>query len=161
QKEMNAPPKFMSPASGAGATGFDSTNTRKVKSRTKPRTSAYAQATAPGVPVAAPPSGKSGDVTGSISTGMPGSPPVQLGPIRTFPKKRKPYTEPEDPYAPLGISTRAFIFYPAIELIGGYDTNPGHEPNGGGARFYTVAPELRGESDWSRPQPKIDLRGRY
>src|SRR5262249_38193494 len=65
------------------------------------------------------------------------------------------------PYAPLGIEAGAFYMYPAIELIGGYSTNPGHEPGGNGARFYTVAPELRAQSDWIRHELKVDLRGSY
>ena len=163
QQQLTTPPTFTPPASGAGATGFDSTNARKIKPKAKSKALGNAQATAPGVamPAPSPLPDKSAEVTGSISSGAPGSPPVQLGPIRTFPKKRKPYTEPEDPYAPLGIYGESFIFYPAIELIGGYDTNPGHEPNGNGARFYTVAPELRAQSDWSRHDLKIDLRGSY
>ena len=160
-EQLTAPPSFTPPASGAGATGFDSTNTRKTRPKAKSRTLAGAQAIAPGVPMPATTSNKSAEVTGSISSGAPGSPPVQLGPIRTFPKKRKAYSEPEDPYAPLGIYGESFIFYPAIELIGGYDSNPEREPNGGSARFYTVAPELRAQSDWSRHDLRIDLRGSY
>lgn len=163
QDRLTAPPTFTPPASGAGATGFDSTNARKIKPKAKSKALGNVQAIAPGVavPVQVPLPDKAAEVTGSIYSGAPGSPPVQLGPIRTFPKKRKPYAEPEDPYAPLGIYGESFIFYPAIELIGGYDTNPGHEPNGNGARFYTVAPELRAQSDWSRHDLKIDLRGSY
>ncbi|HXX07351.1 MAG TPA: outer membrane beta-barrel protein [Pseudolabrys sp.] len=158
--QLSAPPTFTPAASGAGATGFDSTNARKTKPKAKSKTLANAQAIAPGVPMPPTTSNKPADVTGSISSGAPGAPPVQLGPIRTFPKKRKPY-EPEDPYAPLGIYGESFIFYPAIELIGGYDTNPGRTPNGTPAGFYTVAPELRAQSDWSRHDLKIDLRGSY
>jgi len=160
-EQLSAPPTFTPPASGAGATGFNSTNVRRTKPRAKSKALANAQTIAPGVPMPATASNKSADVTGSISSGQPGAPPVQLGPIRTFPKKRKPYTEPEDPYAPLGIYGESFIFYPAVELIGGYDSNPGHEPNGAAARFFTVAPELRAQSDWSRHDLKIDLRGSY
>jgi hypothetical protein len=160
--QLAAPGTFTPPASGAGSSGFDSTNSRKVRSRAKSKPPG-AIATAPGVPapVTVSPYDKRAEVTGSIASGAPGMPPVQLGPIRTFPKKRKPHTEPDDPYAPIGIRTGAFDLYPAVELIGGYDTNPGHEPGGPGARFYTVAPELRGQSNWSRHELKVDLRGSY
>ena len=87
-------------------------------------------------------------------------PPVELGPIRQ-PKKRKAHTEPDDPYAPLGVEAGAFTLYPAIELIGGHDTNPGRSADGNGAWLYTVAPELQAQSNWSRHELKADLRGSY
>ena len=47
-------------------------------------------------------------------------------------------------------------------MIGGYDTNPGHAcPAGKAPAFYTVAPELRAQSNWSRHELKADLRGSY
>ncbi|MFY9684701.1 MAG: outer membrane beta-barrel protein, partial [Pseudolabrys sp.] len=104
---------------------------------------------------------KSADVTASVPTGTPGAPPVQLGPIRSPPKKRKAHTEPEDPYAPLGIRAGALDLFPAVELIGGYNTNPGQVPNGKAAWFYTAVPELRVQSNWSRHELKADLRGSY
>jgi len=155
-------PKFAPPAAGAGATGFDSTNSRKAKAKTKPKTSAGAQAIAPGLPapLAVSPYQQSAADSAATPT-APGAQPVALGPIRTVPKKRKAHTEPPDPYAPLGIDAGAFDLYPAVELIGGYDTNPEREPGDGGARLYTVAPELRAQSNWSRHELKADLRGSY
>lgn len=161
--QLAAPATFTPPAAGAGTTGFDSTNNRKTKGNARIKASANAQAIAPGVAAAATvsPYDKSADVTGSIAAGAPGAPPVALGPIRTFPKMRKAHTEPDDPYAPLGVRAGAFDLYPAIELIGGYNTNPGHEPGGQAAWFYTVAPELRVQSNWARHEFKADLRGSY
>ncbi|MBI3702479.1 MAG: outer membrane beta-barrel protein, partial [Rhizobiales bacterium] len=168
QAQLTAPTIFTPPASGAGDTGFDSTNTRKLKGKAKPNNKtkerSEAQATAPGT--AAPlkvspyqkPAGKSG--TGAYAA-APGNPPVELGPIRRPLKKRKAHTEPEDPYAPLGLRTGGITLYPAIELIGGYDTNPAHSPSGKGATLYTVAPELRAQSNWSRHELKGELRGSY
>ena len=161
--QLAAPTTFTPPASGAGTSGFDSTNNRKAKARSKIKASANAQAIAPGVAAAATvsPYDKSAEVTGSVAAGAPGAPPVQLGPIRTPPKKRKAHTEPDDPYAPLGIRAGAFDLFPAVELIGGYNTNPAREPGGQAAWFYTVAPELRVQSDWTRHEFKADLRGSY
>ncbi|HEY6022664.1 MAG TPA: outer membrane beta-barrel protein [Pseudolabrys sp.] len=160
---LAAPATFTPPASGAGTSGFDSTNNRKARVRAKIKTSANAQAIAPGVatPPTVGPYDKPAEVTGSVAAGAPGAPPVQLGAIRTFPKKRKGHVEPDDPYLPLGIRAGAFDLYPAVELIGGYDTNPERGPNGGGARFYSIAPELRAQSNWSRHELKADLRGSY
>jgi hypothetical protein len=160
--QPGAPSTFVSPGSGAGTTGFDSTNNRKARSRKTSKTAAAGAAIAPGVAVlAASPLEKPADVTGSIVAGAPGAPPVQLGPIRTFPKKRKVEPIPDDPYAALGVRAGAFDLYPAVELIGGYDSDPGREPGGKGAWLYTVAPELRARSNWSRHEFKADLRGSY
>jgi hypothetical protein len=161
--QLAAPASFSPPAAGAGSTGFDSTNNRKARAKTKGKASADARAIAPGAAAAGPASAydKSADVTGSVAAGAPGAPPVQIGPIRTFPKKRVAHSEPDDPYAPLGIPAGAFDLFPAVELIGGYNTNPGHEPGGQAAWFYTVAPELRVQSNWSRHEFKADLRGSY
>ncbi len=187
---MGPPANFSAPASGAGITGFDSTNARR-KTKPKARTStgnakaatsdanaafpnanvvaadavpaaANAQAIAPGVAApltisryqTPPPD------TGAFA-GAPGAPPVELGPIRKLPPKRKAHTEPDDPYAPLGVHAGAFTLYPAMELIGGYDSNPARASGGAGATLYTVAPELQVQSNWSRHELKADLRGSY
>ncbi len=161
--QLAAPVSFAPPASGAGATGYDSTNNSKTGAKKKSKTLANAQAVAPGTAASAPVSTyeKPVEITGAIASGAPGSPPVELGPIRTRPKKRKAHTEPVDPYAQLGIRAGSFIFFPAIDFIGGYSTNPGHEQGGPAAWLYTIAPELRGQSDWSRHELRVDLRSSY
>jgi len=158
---LSAPTTFTPPASGAGTSGFDSTNNRKAKAKTKVKASANAIAPGVAAPAAGSAYDKSADVTGSVAAGAPGAPPVQIGPIRTVPKKRVAHSEPDDPYAPLGVPAGAFDLFPAVELIGGYNTNPGHEPGGQAAWFYTVAPELRVQSNWSQHEFKADLRGSY
>jgi len=187
QTPLGPPVNYWAPASGAGVTGFDSTNARRKIKLKGPQplrnpaaagqaqtpdaklpppdanaAAAIAQAIAPGVAVpltvsryqTPPPD------TGAFA-GAPGAPPVELGPIRKLPPKRKAHTEPEDPYAPLGVRAGAFDLFPAIELIGGYSSNPGQSANGQGAALYTVAPELQAQSNWSRHELKADLRGSY
>jgi hypothetical protein len=156
---------FTPPASGAGNTGFDSTNTRKLSPRRATRTgeSTDTQAIAPGLPAPVTPSPyqKPAPESGAYAQ-APGTPPVQLlTPIRRAPPKRLAHVEPGDPYAPVGIRTGSFDIFPAVELIGGYSTNPGQESNGKGASLYTVAPELRAQSNWSRHELKAELRGSY
>ncbi len=159
---------FTPPASGAGDTGYDSTNSRK-KTRAKPKSksSTNAQAIAPGLPAPAavspyqqPPPSPTNAANAAYAQAPGSAPPVELGPIRQ-PKKRKAHTEPEDPYAPLGVEAGAFTLLPAIELIGGYDTNPARASGGNGAALYTAAPELQVHSNWSRHEFKADLRGSY
>jgi hypothetical protein len=163
---------FAPPASGAGLTGFDATNARK-KTRAKRKSRATASALPPVLgtaATAAPPApssyqipqiGPSEEATSALAA-APGSLPVeQIGPIRKRPPKRKAHTEPEDPFAPLGIRAGAFDLFPALELRGGYDTNPGQNTKAKAAWLYTVAPELRVQSNWSRHELKADLRGNY
>jgi len=166
-------PTTFAPASGAGVTGFDSTNARKKakpKNETKPGTSA--QPIAPGTAVPPAPSRYqqplpplSGEplaaAPGDPDAAAPGTPPVEFGPVRR-PKPRRAFSdEPIDPYEPLGIRAGAFIFYPALELTGGYNSNPEQSTNAKGAAFGTVAPELRLQSDWSRHELKASLYGSY
>jgi hypothetical protein len=86
---------------------------------------------------------------------------VELGPICRRKTQRARFDALIDPYEPLGVRAGAFIFYPAIEFIGGYDSNPNQVPNGKAAAFGIVAPELRMQSDWSRHQLKANVYGTY
>jgi hypothetical protein len=66
-----------------------------------------------------------------------------------------------DPFAPTGIRVGAFTFYPALELTGGYDSNPAHAPGGKNSWLGIVAPELKVRSDWERHQLNADIKGGY
>jgi len=143
---------FAPPASAAGKTGFDSSNARKRKAARKP--GQPAQASAPeqtGTKPAAP--------AASFAMAPATIPPLDIGPIRKS-LKRKPRPE-EDPYAPLGLRSGTFDVFPAVELIGGYATNPGLVRDARGAGLFSVQPELRVQSLWTRHEFKADLRGAY
>ncbi|HXD45342.1 MAG TPA: outer membrane beta-barrel protein [Pseudolabrys sp.] len=158
------PPPTFAPASGAGKTGFDSSNTRKKNAARKPNAAADKQAIAPGLPqplTLTPGQKPASAAFAQAPAAPPGEPPVEIGPIRKPPPKRKAHVEPPDPYAQLGLRAGAFDLYPAIEFIGGYATNPGAAPDPHGAALYTIAPELRVQSNWSRHELKADLRGSY
>jgi hypothetical protein len=162
-------PTTFAPASGAGVTGFDSTNARKKAKPDAPSgVRRFETGTAalqgrppyqqpipplPGDPLAAAP--------GDPDAAAAGTPPIDFGPVRKPKKRRTGFDEPIDPYEPLGVRAGAFILYPAIELIGGYDSNPDRVEDGEGAAFGTVAPELQLQSDWSRHELNADLRGSY
>jgi hypothetical protein len=141
------------PVTGAGRTGFDSTNARKRKAVRKP-----AQSIAPGIPQ--PPPTSLAPPAQSAFASAPAPPPVEIGPIRK-PPKRRPHVEPPDPYEQLGLRAGAFDLFPAVELIGGYASNPANVPDGRAAALYSVAPELRVQSHWVRHELKADLRGSY
>jgi hypothetical protein len=166
--QADRPTSFV-PASGAGVTGFDSTNARKTV-RANPKSQTGAQPIVPGLPqvrspyqqpIPALPGEPLAAAPGDPNAAATGTPPVEFGPIRKPKKRRAHPDEPIDPYEQLGIRSGAFIFYPAIEFIGGYDSNPERVENGRGAALATVAPELRLQSDWSRHQLKAYLFGSY
>ena len=181
-READRPVRFEAIPSGTGLTGFDASNARR---KAKPKKSGkipirglepIEPATAgrpPAVPVSPyqipiPPLGTaaanaaiSPNSSLAVAPGSPGAPPVDIGPIRKPPKKRAHPDIPEDPYAPLGVRVGSFDLFPAVELIGGYNTNPGATPGGRAAWLYTLAPELLMQSNWSRHELKAELRGSY
>jgi hypothetical protein len=154
------------PAAGAGKTGFDSTNSRGRKPSSKSKATQEMQAArdiAPGNPAPAPlsSSSSSNGKSAYALAGKPGAPPVAVGDPPPIRNKKKKKAEEIDPYDPLGVRSGGLIYYPAIEFIGGYDSNPARTSNGKSASTVTVAPELRVRSDWSRHEFKADLRGSY
>ena len=74
---------------------------------------------------------------------------------------RRRVTAEEDPYAQLGLRGGAFLVLPAVEVTGGYDTNPARVPNARASFFGTVAPEVLAKSDWTRHEVTATLRGTY
>jgi len=66
-----------------------------------------------------------------------------------------------DPYAPVGVRAGSFTLFPAVELSGGYTSNPLAIPNGPGAGEMVVSPELKVQSEWTRHELKAELRGSY
>jgi len=170
--------------SGTGRMGFDSTNSRKkqtAKSAAEagitPRKTAGGQeagraaangSTQPVEPLSSPyqrpipplsTTTRLADGTQAMAAQLPVAP---VGALPARVTKRKKLVAEGDPYDPLGIRAGAFDLYPAIELYGGYDSNPGARPSGGsGSSLLTVAPELRVQSRWSRHELKADLRGTY
>ncbi|MGN6463415.1 MAG: outer membrane beta-barrel protein, partial [Pseudolabrys sp.] len=162
--------------SGAGRTGFDSTNARKKnaatrpakKSVARPATSPAAEARASDAAIAAPAAAESAPsqyqkpipplAEQAMAARVPVTPVgVQPAPIT----KRKKLAAEGDPYEPLGLRLGTFDVFPAVEAYGGYDSNPGARSSGSGSALVTVAPELRAQSNWVRHELKADLRGSY
>ena len=153
------------PAFGAGKTGFDSTSARrkiqaavdKKKERQPLPRPVATQITPvrrlPAAPVL-PPALPADPVT-TASVGPPYAPPYAP------PARGKPKPPGLDPYEPLGIRAGSFILRPAIDVSGGYDSNPGRDVKPQGSWFYVVAPELQAKSDWERHEFRAKLRGSY
>ncbi len=161
------------PGSGAGKSGFDSTNTRGKtkkkdgKNKSKPKAGIAAEdlpaldaRAAAAAPVPPPPNLYT--QPNYVRRGAVSPVFVTTGALLTEPKpphRKKPVEA--DPYAPLGIRAGAFLLYPAIELSGGYDSNPPRGEQRDGSSIYVVAPELKMRSDWVRHEVSADLRGTY
>jgi hypothetical protein len=74
---------------------------------------------------------------------------------------RKPVAD-DKPFDPVGIGVGSLRFRPAIEMSGGYDTNPARTSVGAKAsNFGIVAPELQVNSRWLRHELTANLRGSY
>ncbi|MBN8957673.1 MAG: outer membrane beta-barrel protein [Rhizobiales bacterium] len=168
------------PGSGAGQTGFVSTNRpvrRGAGSRAAavgpplditPRLaeSASAAARPPVAPTPpAPPTPQANPATpprearvnGALKRDqmvvIPG--PDVRGPVRLRSSRE------DDPFDPTGIHVGSFIVKPAIELARGYNDNAGGVSNGRGSYVNVFAPEIVARSNWSRHELLIDLRGTY
>ena len=74
---------------------------------------------------------------------------------------RKRLKVDDDPFGAVGDYAGGFLIKSAVELSGGYDTNPGRLPEPKGLPFWVVAPEFLAVSDWERHALVADLRGSY
>jgi hypothetical protein len=152
------------PASGAGATGFDSTNVQKRKAR-----AAVRQKRGVSLPLPPPPGVVPDPPVSAVPVrpapqpdrrGAAVAPAPALVPVVDTPSRRKRVLE-EDPFAPTGIRAGAFTLFPALELTGGHDSNPTHIPGGKDAWLGIVAPELKVRSDWERHALTADIKANY
>ena len=152
------------PAAGAGNTGFNSTNIPRQKvsplgSRSGNQQRAVVPPPLP-LPTTATPAARRAAQRAQadrIATGSIGieSPYFYQPPIRRIP-------EDDTAFDPLGWRAGAFLIKPAVELSGGFDSNPARVPGGAtGSGLYVIAPELLVRSDWRRHALNADLRGSY
>ena len=74
---------------------------------------------------------------------------------------RKRLRVDDDPFGAVGDYAGSFLIKSAVELSGGYDTNPGRTSVPKGSPFYVVAPEFLAVSDWERHALVADLRGSF
>ncbi|MBN9596687.1 MAG: outer membrane beta-barrel protein [Afipia sp.] len=138
-----------SPASGASDSGFDSLNRTRKKPKLYPG-APKPKVVGPGNPPPAPPRAKvAAPVSASVAGTFPGQPP------------RRRLKPDDDPFANVGFHTGTFLTKAAVELWGGYNSNPGRMTSPKGSAFYTVAPELLVASDWERHSLIADLRGSF
>jgi hypothetical protein len=153
-------------ASGAAAAGYDSLNRKRQQPKLYPgqpkpkrppgpgtrAPDAPRLATGLGPPRIAPPPSETAHKA-PVPAAMTGTVPGQ--PIRRRLKLD------DDPFGPVGDYAGSFLIKGALELSGGYDTNPARLNKPIGSPLYVVAPELVVMSDWERHALVADLRGSF
>ena len=154
-------------ASGASGSGYDSLN------RTRKKPKLY-----PGQAKPKPPPGPGSrapltSTAPAISMGrerlsIPPSetanrtpiPPAMAGTVIGQPPRKRLRID-DDPFGAVGDYVGGFLVKSAVELRGGYDTNPGRTFVPQGSPFFVVAPEFLAVSDWERHAVVADLRGSF
>jgi hypothetical protein len=152
-------------ANGAAAAGYDSLNRKRQQPRLYPGQARPRPAPGPGTPapaapkvtwlgpprIAPPPSDTANKTP--VPAAMAGNVPGQ-------PTRRRLKLD-DDPFGPVGDYAGSFLIKGALELSGGYDTNPGRLNKPIGSPLYMVSPELVVMSDWERHALVADLRGSF
>ena len=148
-------------ASGASTSGFDSLN------RTRKRTKFYpgqARPKPPPGPGSRPPVISAGPARLSIppseTANKTPTPPAMAGTVAGQPPRKRLKID-DDPFGAVGDYAGGFLVKSAVELSGGYDTNPSRTFVPKGSPFYVVAPEFLAVSDWERHAVVADLRGSF
>jgi hypothetical protein len=154
-------------ANGASDSGFDSLNRTRKKPKLYPGQAKPKLAPGPGTPApaqaqAATPTGQPPrlSIPPSETANKPPIAPAMAGTIEGQPP-RKRLKPDDDPFGAVGDYVGGFLVKSAIELTGGYDTNPGRTLVPAGSPFYVVAPEFLAVSDWERHALVVDLRGSF
>lgn len=155
----------LQPASGAADSGFDSLNRTRKKPKLHPGQAKPKAPPAPGSPVPAPPPiNRAGyprlSVPPSQSANKPPIPPAMAGTVTGQPPRTRLKID-DDPFGAVGDYAGSFLIKSAVELSGGYDTNPGRINVPKGLPFWVVAPEFLAVSDWDRHALVADLRGSF
>jgi hypothetical protein len=157
----NIPTYGLPAASGASGSGFDSLNRTRKKPTFYPGQARPKPAPGPG---SAPPAISTGPLRLSIPPSERANkapiPPAMAGTVAGQPPRKRLRID-DDPFGAVGDYAGGFLIKSAVELSGGYDTNPGRTFVPKGSPFYVVAPEFLAVSDWERHALVADLRGSF
>jgi hypothetical protein len=157
----NVPTYGLPAASGASGSGFDSLNRTRKKPKFYPGQARPKPPPGPGsrAPVTS---------TGRLRLSIPPSesanktplPPAMAGTVVGQPPRKRLRID-DDPFGAVGDYAGGFLIKSAVELNGGYDSNPRRTFVPKGSPFYVVAPEFLAVSDWQRHAVVADLRGSF
>src|ERR1700738_863921 len=161
----NIPTYGLAPASGAADSGFDSLNRTRKKPKlypgqAKPKPPPGPGVPAPGISTPATPVPLRLSIPPSESANKAPIPPAMAGTVIGQPPRKRLRVD-DDPCGAVGDYAGSFLIKSAVELSGGYDTNPGRTAVPQGSPFYVVAPEFLAVSNWERHALVADLRGSF
>jgi hypothetical protein len=150
-------------ASGTGSSGFDSLNRTRKQPKYYPGQIKPKPRAGPGSPP--PPVNIAGQLRSSILTAetAPNRPPIAPAMAGTVPGQppRKRLKVDDDPFGATGDYAGSFLIKSALEISGGYDSNPGRISPPKGLPSYVIAPEFLAVSNWDRHALVADLRGSF
>ncbi len=152
-------------ANGASTSGYDSLNRKRQRPKYYPGQARPKPSPGPGTP---PPPSPPLDAAGQLRLSIPPSatankppvPPAMAGTIPGQPPRRRLRLD-DDPFGAVGDYAGSFLIKTAVEVMAGYDTNPGRLYSPQGRAFYMVSPEFLAVSDWERHAVVADLRGSF
>jgi hypothetical protein len=152
-------------ASGASDSGYDSLNRTRKKPKIYPGQTKPKPSPGPATPAPAkPPTDRAGylrlSVPPSQSANKAPLPPAMAGTVVGQPPRARLKVD-DDPFGAVGDYAGGFLIKSAVEVSGGYDTNPGRTNVPKGLPFWVVAPEFLAVSDWDRHALVADLRGSF
>jgi hypothetical protein len=161
----NIPSYGLPAANGAADSGFDSLNRTRKKPKLYPGQVKPKPSPGPGSPapiVSAAPAGPPPRLSIPPSQTANKIPlaPAMAGTVEGQPPRKRLRVD-DDPFGAVGDYAGSFLIKSAVELSGGYDTNPGRLPEPKGLPFYVIAPEFLAVSDWDRHALIADLRGSF
>ena len=151
--------------SAIGDSGFDALNRNRKQPKYYPGQVKPKPSPGPGTPAPQPPQV---NVTGDLRLSIPPSDsanklpiaPAMAGSVPGQPQRRRLKVD-DDPFGAVGDYAGSFLIKSAVELSGGYDTNPGRLNEPHGLPFWVVAPEFVAVSNWDRHALVADLRGSF
>jgi hypothetical protein len=151
--------------SSVGVSGFDALNRNRKQPKYYPGQAKPRPSPGPGTPAPQPPQVNAvGDLRLSIppsdSANKPPVAPGLAGAVPGQPQRRRLKVD-DDPFGAVGDYAGSFLIKSAVELSGGYDTNPGRLNEPHGLPFWVVAPEFLAVSNWERHALVADLRGSF
>ncbi|CAN7498254.1 outer membrane beta-barrel protein [Bradyrhizobium sp. LjRoot220] len=159
---IGAIPRYGLPAaSGASSSGYDSLNRKLQKPKYYPGQARPKPAPGPG---SRPPPMSNTPLRLSIPPSQTANkapiPPAMAGTVVGQPARKRLKID-DDPFGAVGDYAGSFLIKSAVELRGGYDTNPGRTVVPRGSPFYVIAPEFVAFSDWERHALVADLKGSF
>ena len=153
------------PASGASDSGYDSLNRNRKPPKYYPGQAKPKPPPGPGSPVPTPPPV---NAAGYLRLSIPPSElanktplaPAMAGTVPGQPPRKRLKVD-DDPFGAVGDYVGGFLVKSAVEISGGYDSNPGRLNEPKGLPYWVVAPEFLAVSDWDRHALVADLRGSF